>query len=63
MTKGSSRDQNPAKEGFEAKLPLDVQEPSPARVCPDYGKIDLDYDGCLNLVCPYWGHASSGASD
>lgn len=50
----------PADKTSKAKYYSPSQEPRAGEPCPNCGKANLDYDGCLNLVCTHCDYVSGG---
>ena len=50
----------PVDKTSKAKKQSLSQEPRAGEPCPSCGKADLDYDGCLNLMCTNCDYVACG---
>jgi len=56
----SKHKMQPADKTSNAKKHWQSQEPRAEEPCPNCGKANLDYDGCLNLVCTNCDYVACG---
>ena len=61
MSINNTKPKGSSIEAFDATQQQNGKDSQAGELCPGCGKVGLDYDGCLNLVCPHCSYVSAGA--